>query len=422
MVLKPKSKNKSQQQTLASSKWPLGLPPMFKSSRSNRNYLNMAVVFTAFVLFFYVFSRLFYPSQNSALNSKYTKEHGHYLNELPASSHLIFPHVEHAPLLKEVGISGLFVLRLEGDGSKKYVLKPDDKPFSDDEKKQTTDQVLLVKRSFLDHGKLVFRPKKNVLYPETIIVTLIDFDIYSLDTIVKVVQNRVDYAQSHNYGLYVRWIQEFFPLLEDQNLSASYEYIKPLIMRAAMHAFPKSKNFVFIDQDALVMNLGLSLEKHLLDPNILDVAISRDIPVMAGSNVRTYKNFRLSNTEIIIPQDENGILDLSAFVVTNSVYGRVFLEYLSDPLISGYAWQSTSYAVGHVLQWHPLLLSRTAIVAPKLLASKYDPQQLTDGNDENTKDGFHYNEGDLVASFKNCRERNSCAQDIEKMYEKVIKK
>lgn len=115
-----------------------------------------------------------------------------------------------------------------------------------------------MKHSFLDHGKLVYRKSNDA--PEVVVVTLIDFENYELETIIQIVQNRVDYAQKHQYGVYIRWIQEFLPVLENQNLAESYEFIKPLVIRAAMHAFPTAKYIHFVDQDALLMNLDLSLQ------------------------------------------------------------------------------------------------------------------------------------------------------------------
>lgn len=417
MVLKPKSKKASHQGDSDSSMWPLGVPPVGSTKKlmaTKRVWIRLGSILTGFCMILFIFSKFFNPRTNTSPNN-YPAVHGLYMNEMPASSRLIFPHVEHATILKEIGIRGLYVFRADIDGTKQFVLKPDDKPLTDEEKKKTTDQVYLVKKSFLDHGKLVYRKKSDE--PEIVIVTLVDFERYDLETIVKVVQNRVDYAQVHRYGVYVRWIQEFLPVMTQQDMESNYEFYKGLVMRAALHAFPRAKKFIFIEQDALIMNLNLSLKKHLLDKSILDLALLRNVDIKPGSNVKTYQNIDFSSVSLVIPQDENGILDLTTFVVSNDHHSKAFLEFLMDPIVRDFGWQeSFSSVVSHVLQWHPQLLSRTAIVVPKIMASEFD-----DTRSEETVDAFHYTDGDLIASFKGCRDSGSCAQYINNMYAKVKK-
>lgn len=417
MVLKPKSKKGSHKANESSSQWPLGLPPLSSTKKyiGTKNLrIKLSSIFVGFCILLYVFSKFFNP-RGSKTTNQYPPVHGLYMNELPASSRLIFPHVEHATILKEIGIRGLYVFRAEIDGSKQYVLKADDKPLTDEEKKKTTDQVYLVKKSFLDHGKLVYRKKSDE--PDIVIVTLVDFERYDLENIVKVVQNRVDYAQIHRYGVYVRWIQEFLPVMSNQDMDSNYDFYKGLVMRAALHAFPRAKKFLFIDQDALIMNLNLSLKKHLLDKNILDVALLRNVPIKPGSNVKTYENLDFSTVSMVIPQDENGVLDLTSFVVSNDYYSKAFLEFLIDPIVRDYGWQeSFPSVVAHVLQWHPQLLSKTAVVVPKIMASEFD-----DTRSDDDIDAFHYTEGDLIASFKGCREAGVCAKYINNMYSKTKK-
>lgn len=417
MALKPRSKLKpgSKKQW----RWPFNLAQLGHSYKGlgHLTQLQRRVVslFVGIIVLLYFFSNPF--SLRSVSRRPYPPVHGYYTNELQASSPLIFPHIEHAHVLKEIGIRGLYTVRTDVEGESSYVLKPDDKPLSDDEKKKTTDQILLVKKSFLDHGKLVYR--KDTKFPEIVIVTLIDFENSDLETIVQVVQNRADYAQKHNYGMYVRWIQEFVPLLQNQNLQASHEYVKPLIMRAAIHAFPQAKYLFFVDQDSLIMKLGLSLEQHLLDPKILDMALLRNVPVTVGSNIKTYTHFQVDNTRIIIPQSPQGELDLTSFVVSTDLYGKAFLEFIADPIYINYSWENFAGSVAHMLQWHPQMMGKTALVVQKLIAAPYDASN--NQNDESQQDAFHYTEGDLIVSLRGCRLRGSCASDISSFYSKVKK-
>lgn len=306
------------------------------------------------------------------------------------------------------------------DGNSEYVLKAADPPMTEDEAKELmkTNQKKFVKRSFSDHGRLVYRRQEN--HPEVVIVTLIDFENYSLKHSVRAVQNRVDYAQSHGYGVYIRWAQEFLPLVQKQNVAESYDFIKTLALRAAINSFPYAKYFWFFDHNGLIMKFDISLQEHLLDPKILELATLKSVPVTGNSNIKTYKHFDTKSAKIIIPKTANGDLDTSSFVVTPSLQGKAFLDYLNDPLVRNYPWPSNlSGAIGHLLQWHPKILQRTAIVVPKTIATVFDPSGKS-AEDDNSR--FSYVDGDFVVSLSGCELRNSCEQDLETFYSKSIEK
>ncbi|CCK69341.1 alpha-1,6-mannosyltransferase KNAG_0C02300 [Huiozyma naganishii CBS 8797] len=408
MAFKPKGKS-HQPPT-----WGFGLPPlnnMKKSLGRKRKCVKWSAGLG--VVFFVVFIILHgFPGSKRNPETSIVPAHGYYVNEVPASSQLIFPTVEHTPILKDMGIRSLFILRMEVDGSKRYVYKPNDVPLPDEEKKKIMSQETLAKRAFLDHGKLVYR-RENEL--KTVIVSLIDFENEDLDSIIAVVQNRVDYAQKHNYGVYIRWIQEFIPILAEQDLSRSGEFCKLLVMRAAMHAFPNAENFLFVDNKSLIMNLKLSVERDILNPSTLDLTLKRDVSVSTNSPIKTYTNLDLKSVKLIIPQNNRGELDISSFLVKNSVQSKAFLEYVSDPLIRDFDGISISEAISHVLQWHPELLSRTAIVISKLMSSEYDAETLLDEN----QNSFHYSKGDFVAHFKDCAVKGTCNADITNLYNKL---
>lgn len=412
-TLKPKSNERSRR---LSASWPLGLPPLtgVKKSWKKRSSkkLTVSIITLSLLLLYMLFSGAFHKTSDT--KKSYPPVHGIYQNEIPASSSLIFPQVEHAPLLKEIGVRGLYVLRLEANGDKRYVIKPEDKPLPDDERRKITSQTMLVKKSFLDHGKLVYRKNHS---PDTVIVTLIDFENYELETLVSVVQNRVDYAQKHNYGVYVRWIQEFTPLLASQNLENSGSFCKTLIMRAALHAFPNSKRFVFIEDTSLITNFKLSVENNLLNPKILDVALLRDAPILPDSVIKTYKHLDLSDVSIIIPHTKENKILTSTFIISNDIYGKAFIEYINDPLIKDFEWENLNHCIGHILQWHPALLAKTAIVHQKLISSEYDEAYLKNKEADTT----YYTESDFIANFPNCKRDKTCNKDITSLYESLKK-
>ena len=413
MALKPKLKPGSTSSSLHKT-W-MHFRNVFVDSKRKRKQASLLSVFAGIVLALYFLSGLF--GRKATSNGLYRATHGHYINEIPTTSPLIFPEVQNAKMLKDMNMRKLHTLRIDMDGNKKFVLKETDLPTTEKERKQMTDEHEIVKREYLDHGKLVFR--KGLDSPEVVLVTLVDFDNYDSGTLISIVQNRVDYAQRHRYGVYVRWAQEFIPLIENQDLKESYEYLKPLMMRAAFHAFPRAKYFWFLDEDALIMRMDLSLQNHLLDPKILQQAILKNLPVVKDSNIKTYNHFSPQNAEIIFPRTNEGYLDTSSFISTSSLYSKAFFDYLGDTLIRDFPWASFADSVSHALQWHPNFLAKTALVVPRTIASVYDPSQKDD--ETSNANPQHYTEGDLVASFDGCKLRGSCIKDIEAFYSKVQK-
>ncbi|CDO91808.1 unnamed protein product [Kluyveromyces dobzhanskii CBS 2104] len=374
------------------------------------------VAITLTIFFFYCLRSLFPTKASSAHKTPAT--HGIYENEVLSSTPLIFPSVQDHETLKQLGVEGLFTLRIDVDGNREYILKPADPPLTEAERKELAelDMKKFVKKSFSDHGKLVYKSKVN--HPEVVIVTLIDFENYSLDHIIRTVQNKVDYAQRHNYGVYVRWAQEFLPLVQKQNMEASYEFIKPLAVRAAMNAFPYAKYFWFFDHNGLIMKLDTSLQQQLLEPKVLEAALLKGVPVTEKSNIKTYKHFNPKNAKIIIPKTESGRLDTSSFVVTPSVQGKAFLDYFSNPLVRNYPWADKfTHAIGHMLQWHPKILQKTALVVPKTIASLYDISKSKKNADDS--DAFTYRDGDFVVTFSGCQQTKTCETELEKYYQLV---
>lgn len=412
-TLKPKSNDRLRR---LSASWPLGLPPLTDVKKSwkkrNSKKFTISIITLSLLLLYMLFSGTF--QKTNIAKRSYPPVHGIYQNEIPALNSLIFPQVEHAPLLKEIGVRGLYILRLEANGEKRYIIKSEDKPLPDDEKRKITSQTMLVKKSFLDHGKLVYRKNNG---PETVIVTLVDFENYELDTIVNIVQNRVDYAQKHNYGVYVRWIQEFIPLLANQDLENGGTFSKTLVMRAALHAFPNAKRFVFIEDTSLITDFKLSVEDNILNPKILDVALLRDTPISLDSVIKTYKHLDLSDVSIVIPHTTENKISTSTFIISNDIYGKAFIEYINDPLIKDFEWENLNHCISHILQWHPSLLAKTAIVHQKLLSSEYDEVYLK----SEEIDTAHYTKGDFIANFPNCKRDKTCNKDITSLYNSLKK-
>lgn len=131
MAIKPRTKGKTYSSRSVGSQWFNRLG--FKQNKYGT--CKFLSIITAFVFILYFFSNRFYPISRSA-GASYSPSHGLYINEIPASSRLIYPHVEHVPVLKQMTVRGLYITRLEVDGSKRLILKPEENALTDEEKRR----------------------------------------------------------------------------------------------------------------------------------------------------------------------------------------------------------------------------------------------------------------------------------------------
>ncbi|AET41414.1 alpha-1,6-mannosyltransferase Ecym_8123 [Eremothecium cymbalariae DBVPG len=381
----------------------------FLSPKRRRTQLTLFSMLAFSLFSIYVFAYWLYgvKSHVETLPAK----HGHYKHSVNSVVPFICPSTKHLDELKERGVPFLFTRRIDEHGNSRYVIKEDDVPLSAKEKNELKDPYLIAKRDFLDSGKLVYRKKTD--HPEIVIVTLIDFDSYDKDTVIKIIQNRVNYATQHKYGTYIRWAQEFIPLVERQSVQESYEFMKPLIIRAAFFAFPYAKYFWFIDQNGLIVKMDFSLDQFLV-PKILNQFILRGTSIVKGSNIKSYAELPANRVKIIIPQTKDMELVTDSFIVAPGLYGKAFLDYLSDPLVRNSQWDSMASSIGHMLQWHPKMLARTALVHSKVIAARYN----YDREPEKKGDLYWYSMEDPVILFHGCRERGSCVSDINSFVQK----
>ncbi|ODV63020.1 alpha-1,6-mannosyltransferase [Ascoidea rubescens DSM 1968] len=402
------------------------------------------------------------------------KEHGIYNDQILTSDPLIYPSVQYAPFLRELTLSKLFQSKTDENGNLHYVYDQDldesERLFSDDDtangnndndnndndlndlnydenlnglalnKKSKSDKnnnhddyhddlnidqpyddneddeihFKKAKKSFKNHGKIVFDARNNKS-PDLVIVTSLDFEKFELTHLTKVITNRIDYCKANNFGFYSRWVQEFIPILQKHNSNKSW--VKLMIMREAFHAFPNSKYFWYLDQDSIIMRYDLNLINYLLAPSILNPIILKDQPIIPPSGaIHTYKNIKPQDIRFLITQNENSI-DSTSFILINDIYGKAILEFWQDDLFRKYTnFQIIENALTHILQWHPVLLSKTALLPPRTIASLHSVMDLPKGGDH-----LHYYPGDLVVNLKDCEARKSCESEFESYYQQIDK-
>lgn len=268
---------------------------------------------------------------------------------------------------------------------------------------------------FKNHDKTKYVPKSKTNYPKIVIVTAVDYEKYSVDGLAKIVQNRINYAHLHGYGVYVRWYQEFVPRMNSKNFLLDKErvkWVRMLCVRAAMFAFPEAEWFWFLDQDGLIMNEKVDLENYLLGDEAMDQALLREQPVIPPNGlIKTYKNLKTENVKLIFTQSDSKI-ETNSFLAKNDEIGRAILDIWCDRLYLNYNNFpfGPDSAMTHILQWHPFVLSKTAIVPARTISSLHNAQPLAD----NAKGGdhTHYYAGDLVAQWSNCEGGLKCEETL----------
>ncbi|GMF07617.1 unnamed protein product [Ambrosiozyma monospora] len=188
-------------------------------------------------------------------------------------------------------------------------------------------------------------------------------------------------------------------------------------MRAAMHAFPNAKYFWYVDQNSMILRSDIDLMSYILKPSSLGPIMLKEQPVLLPYGaIKTYKNVKPEDVSFIITQTTES-LNSDSFILRNDVYGRGLLEFWSDPLFRKYPTfvNNVEAALTHLLQWHPVLLSKTSIVPARTICSTHDANGLVLPGQE----AYRYHDGDFVVDFKNCGKDFHCESLVDTFYKKM---
>lgn len=241
--------------------------------------------------------------------------------------------------------------------------------------------------------------------PKVVLVVDIDFETRDPSRLAKVLDNRRQYAQKHGYGLYARFKQDFhyqYPSAFDWTA-----WTKIALCREAMVVFPNAKYYWYLDQDAVITDLSVDVQEHVLNRDVLEQLMLADQPVITSSKViRTPKQPNAQRSEFVVAQDEQG-LNSKSFMFTNSDSSRMILDLWNDPNHHNYGPfdRNDISALNHIALWHYTVLRHMAIIPPKRMAS------LSWSLD----DKVQYSNGDFVGVLRDCNNPELCAQQFESL-------
>jgi mannan polymerase II complex MNN11 subunit len=249
--------------------------------------------------------------------------------------------------------------------------------------------------------------------PRVVLVMGIDYEIYKPDVIKNIIENRIEYAKAHGYGLYVRYVQDFKQYYSTSNTGSS-SWAKLMIARSALLAFPKAKYFWYLDQTALIMNPLVDIEAEFIDSKRLERDMQRDVPVIKTADyIKTYKFNRPENVRFVISQDTLG-MNTASFIFHNDLYSVSLLEFWNDVMYREYHAfdKSEASALNHLVQWHPCYLSRMAVIPTRKLAS-FSPSSPAASADPE----MAYSDGDFVVNFQCDPKLKTCTEEFQRFWE-----
>ncbi|KAL2160867.1 hypothetical protein VTH06DRAFT_1064 [Thermothelomyces fergusii] len=222
--------------------------------------------------------------------------------------------------------------------------------------------------------------------PPVVLVTVLDASKYNGVYLETVKQNRLQYAEKHGY-------ETLLPKIVDYDLGGSpFSWAKVVAMQDALTKFPDARYVWFLDASGFIMNPDVKIEDDIMRPARLDELMKRDHPVVPpDSIIKTFSHLRGQDVDLVLVQDKEGLTP-SSLVLRNGEWARFFLQTWFGPLYRSYAFQKAeTHALEHIVQWHPTILSRLAIVDQRLLIS------YAKGEREE-----QYKDGDFVVSFPDC--------------------
>ncbi|KAJ5297464.1 hypothetical protein N7508_007713 [Penicillium antarcticum] len=248
-----------------------------------------------------------------------------------------------------------------------------------------------------------------------VIVTLLDRKQFSESYVKKIIANREDYAKRHGYTTFFANTADYTEAIGDAPQSWT---IVPAV-RHALATHPKAAYIFHLSPHSLIMNPSKSLKSLILEQGRLESLMLKDTPVVPpDSIIKTFTHLQEKDVDLILTQDKED-LNPGSFILRNGEFARFFLDIWFDPLYRNYNFAKAEiHGLDHIMQWHPTVLARTALVPQRTLSSygKDSPAASLDGV---------YQDGDLVVHFQGCEDAEKgrdCVSEFEPYYKLWLKK
>ncbi|KAF3910729.1 hypothetical protein ABW21_db0208939 [Orbilia brochopaga] len=296
--------------------------------------------------------------------------------------------------------------------------------------------------------------------PPVVIVVAVDKKTMSTAYGERILENRRRYAAKWGYEVFVGDLNVYsagneydFKDATGQTREYPKSFNKLPIIRHAMATYPYTQNFWFLSSDSLIINMDLSLDAHILNRKRLTNLMLRDHPIIPPQSIiKTFKHNEADDVQFIITQDTKSVRS-DSFIVRRkadempgrikagkTVFGYYLMDVWYDPLYRFYHFKdSETSALEHMVQWHPTILAKMAVIPQRLMLSY---PIAAGGNTKNTGTdalkstdpadmlkvkfaGPGYEPGDFVIHFEKCGDKietdKGCKAEFERYWKMTEK-
>ncbi|KAM5350477.1 hypothetical protein ACJ41O_006982 [Fusarium nematophilum] len=222
--------------------------------------------------------------------------------------------------------------------------------------------------------------------PPVVVLTVLDNRQYGSTYLQSIQDNRELYAAKHGYEAMVVKATDY------ETGKSPRTWARIIAMRHALSSYPDAKFIWYLDQNAYIMDLDRKLEEHVTDAAKLESLMIKDWPIVPpDSIIKTFTHLKGNDAALIISQDDAGLVT-NSLILRNGDWAKFFVETWMDPLYRSYNFQKAErHALEHIVQWHPTILSKLALVPQRTFASY-----------ARNKEGNSYRDGDFVALMIDC--------------------
>ncbi|KAI2103163.1 putative alpha-1,6-mannosyltransferase mnn11 [Ophidiomyces ophidiicola] len=189
-------------------------------------------------------------------------------------------------------------------------------------------------------------------------------------------------------------------------------------LRHAMALYSGSTYFFHLSPHSLIMEPTMPIASNLLEPKKLGSLMMKDVPVVPPDSViKTFSHLSSKDVDLVITQDGENI-STGSFVLKQGEWAKYFLDVWFDPLYRRYNFAKAEiHALDHIVQWHPTILAKLALV-PQRLLNPYSPV-----SQKPSPDGV-YREGDFIIRFKDCEVGSNlkCENEMDAYFQQWLRK
>ncbi|KAG5747521.1 hypothetical protein H9Q69_003126 [Fusarium xylarioides] len=222
--------------------------------------------------------------------------------------------------------------------------------------------------------------------PPVVVVTVLDNTQYNEAYLESIRHNREQYASRNGYEAMI------VPISDYDTAKSPRSWAKIIAMRHVLSKYPDATYVWFLDQNAYIMELDKKLEEQVVNPAKLEGLMIKDWSIVPpDSIIKTFSHLKGEDAGLVISQDEVGLVT-NSYILKNGEWAKFFIETWMDPLYQSYNFQKAErHALEHIVQWHPTILSKLALIPQRTFASY-----------GRNKEGNAYRDGDFVTLLVDC--------------------